>query len=142
MPTSATSGGASPHPFLGRGSRGPITAPAVRTAIPDLPGHQARKTSDSDSDYDLGFRQTQRHGLGQLYCSDLRETDFRRLPQTKLPCIACRRPICARTGRTRVAGHARRPRTRGLIVRTDTHLTYMIDIALTTEFSLAAGCVR
>jgi len=23
--------------------------------------------------------------------------------------------------------------------RTDTHLTYMIDIALTTEFSIAAG---
>jgi len=26
--------------------------------------------------------------------------------------------------------------------RTDTHLTYMIDIALTTEFRLAAGGVR
>jgi hypothetical protein len=26
--------------------------------------------------------------------------------------------------------------------RTDTHLTYMIDIALTTEFALAAGGVR
>jgi hypothetical protein len=26
--------------------------------------------------------------------------------------------------------------------RTDTHLTYMIDIALTTEFSLATGGAR
>ena len=26
--------------------------------------------------------------------------------------------------------------------RTDTHLTYVIDIALTTEFALAAGGVR
>ena len=30
----------------------------------------------------------------------------------------------------------------GLTVRTDTHLTYMIDIALTTEFAITAGDVR
>lgn len=30
----------------------------------------------------------------------------------------------------------------GACPRTDMHLTFMIDIALSTEFSLDAGCVR
>jgi hypothetical protein len=62
-----------------------------RSAMIDLCRPRNRKTNDSASDYDPRFRQTWYDALRVSQPSDLREPDLTRLPQTKPPCMACRR---------------------------------------------------
>jgi len=62
-------------------------------------GLDVAKDSDSASDYERSFRQTQRDDLRLLRRSDLREPDLVRLPQTKSLRMACRLAIARITTR-------------------------------------------
>jgi hypothetical protein len=64
-------------------------------AMADLPWLVGPETSDSNSDYDPRFHQTQDDVLRLLHRADLQVPDAARLPQTDSLCMACRHPTDA-----------------------------------------------
>lgn len=88
------------QPLARRGvPRGPRTPPSQQppqraddSRHGDPIGSEIRKASDLHSDYTPRFRHAQRDALRLSQSSELRKPDLVRLPQTKRPCIACRRP--------------------------------------------------